>query len=94
MGRGAGRRAPGVGGAHAGRRKGGRRGRRKRRGTPFDRIPYLNGGLFDVLQEDNASDTIDDAKLSVPNRLFYATDADECRVFLSMLGIGPAKLEA
>ncbi len=23
----------------------------------------------------------------------YATDADECRVFLSMLGIGPAKLE-
>jgi hypothetical protein len=24
----------------------------------------------------------------------YAVDADECRVFLSMLGIGPAKLEA
>ena len=24
----------------------------------------------------------------------YATDADECRVFLSMLGIGPGKLEA
>ena len=24
----------------------------------------------------------------------YATDADECRVFLSMLGIGPTKLEA
>lgn len=24
----------------------------------------------------------------------YATDADECRVFLSMLGIGPAKPEA
>ena len=24
----------------------------------------------------------------------YATDADECRIFLSMLGIGPAKLEA
>lgn len=23
----------------------------------------------------------------------YATDADECRVFLSMLGIGPAKLD-
>jgi hypothetical protein len=23
----------------------------------------------------------------------YATDADECRVFLSMLGIGPAKIE-
>ncbi len=24
----------------------------------------------------------------------YANDADECRVFLSMLGIEPAKLEA
>ena len=24
----------------------------------------------------------------------YATDADECRIFLSMLGIGPAKNEA
>lgn len=23
----------------------------------------------------------------------YATDADECRMFLSMLGIGPAKTE-
>jgi hypothetical protein len=23
----------------------------------------------------------------------YATDADECRIFLSMLGIGPATLE-
>ena len=24
----------------------------------------------------------------------YATDADECRVFLAMLGIGPSKPEA
>ncbi|WP_155946808.1 hypothetical protein [Mycobacterium sp. URHD0025] len=24
----------------------------------------------------------------------YATDADECRMFLSMLGIGPSKTEA
>ena len=24
----------------------------------------------------------------------YATDADECRVFLSRLGLGPSKLEA
>jgi hypothetical protein len=24
----------------------------------------------------------------------YATDADECRVFLAMLGIGPAKPES
>jgi hypothetical protein len=23
----------------------------------------------------------------------YANDADECRIFLSMLGIGPAKLD-
>ena len=23
----------------------------------------------------------------------YAVDADECRIFLSMLGIGPAKME-
>ena len=23
----------------------------------------------------------------------YANDADECRIFLSMLGIGPAKIE-
>ena len=38
----------------------------------FDKIPYLNGGLFDCLLEDNASDTIDDEKISVPNKLFYA----------------------
>jgi hypothetical protein len=24
----------------------------------------------------------------------YANDADECRIFLSMLGIGPAKIDA
>jgi hypothetical protein len=44
--------------------------------TLFDRIPYLNGGLFDVLHEDNASDTIEDAAVTIPNRLFYATEAD------------------
>ncbi|MDR0535179.1 MAG: DUF3800 domain-containing protein [Puniceicoccales bacterium] len=42
----------------------------------FDRIPYLNGGLFDALPEDNASDTIDDGALRVPDKLFYATAAD------------------
>ncbi len=42
----------------------------------FDRIPYLNGGLFDALPEDNASDTIEDGALSVPDKLFYATRAD------------------
>lgn len=40
----------------------------------FDRIPYLNGGLFDVLPEDNASDTIDDDVIHVPNDLFYASE--------------------
>lgn len=40
----------------------------------FDRIPYLNGGLFDDLPEDNASDTIDDAAIHIPNELFYAPD--------------------
>jgi hypothetical protein len=42
----------------------------------FDRIPYLNGGLFDALPEDNASDTIEDGALRVPDKLFYATRAD------------------
>ena len=42
----------------------------------FDRIPYLNGGLFDALPEDNASDTIDDGTICVPNKLFYAARAD------------------
>jgi hypothetical protein len=42
----------------------------------FDRIPYLNGGLFDILPEDNASDTIDDGAFRVPNKLFYARRED------------------
>jgi len=42
----------------------------------FDRIPYLNGGLFDALPEDNASDTIEDGAFRIPNKLFYATTAD------------------
>ena len=42
----------------------------------FDRIPYLNGGLFDILPEDNASDTIEDGALRVPDKLFYATRTD------------------
>lgn len=40
--------------------------------TIFDRLPYLDGGLFDCLPEDNASDTIEDGTISVPNKLFYA----------------------
>ncbi len=42
----------------------------------FDRIPYLNGGLFDILPEDNASDTIEDGAFRVPNKLFYARKED------------------
>jgi hypothetical protein len=42
----------------------------------FDRIPYLNGGLFDKLDEDNASDTIEDDVFRVPNKLFYAGRED------------------
>jgi len=42
----------------------------------FDRIPYLNGGLFDKLTEDNASDTIEDGAFRIPNKLFYARRED------------------
>lgn len=42
----------------------------------FDRIPYLNGGLFDTLSEDNASDTIEDGAFKIPNKLFYAKQED------------------
>ncbi|GAB3761212.1 hypothetical protein [Spirosoma pomorum] len=42
--------------------------------TLFDRVPYLNGGLFDKLEEDNANDVIEDGKISVPNRLFYGAE--------------------
>ena len=31
----------------------------------FDSIPYLNGGLFDKLAEDNASDTIEDGAFTL-----------------------------
>jgi hypothetical protein len=35
-------------------------------------IPYLNGGIFDELkEEDNAKESIEDDVLSVPNSLFY-----------------------
>ena len=36
----------------------------------------------------------DDTATQARRVVAYATDADECRVFLSMLGIAPAKLEA
>ncbi|UJF29568.1 BREX-1 system adenine-specific DNA-methyltransferase PglX [Kaistella sp. 97-N-M2] len=37
-------------------------------------IPYLNGGIFDQLPEDNAKDTIEDSVIKIPNYLFYGKD--------------------
>ncbi|HHT9115122.1 MAG: N-6 DNA methylase [Planctomycetes bacterium] len=37
----------------------------------LDKIPFLNGGLFDRLEEDNYNETIDDGPLYIPNELFY-----------------------
>jgi Protein of unknown function (DUF3800) len=43
----------------------------------FDRIPYLNGGLFDALKEDNLEATHEEGNaFKVPNKLFYATRND------------------
>lgn len=43
----------------------------------FDRIPYLNGGLFDALPEDNLKFTHEEANaFKVPNMLFYARRED------------------
>ena len=38
----------------------------------FDKIPYLNGGLFEKLEEDNCNEIIDDEVIHIPNELFYA----------------------
>ncbi len=35
------------------------------------KIPYLNGGIFDKLEEDNAKESIEDTVLQIPNYLFY-----------------------
>jgi hypothetical protein len=42
----------------------------------FGAIPYLNGGLFDALDEDYAKDEYTDAVLCIPNRLFHAAADD------------------
>lgn len=43
----------------------------------FDRIPYLNGGLFDNLPEDNREFTHEEGNaFRVPNKLFYAHKED------------------
>jgi hypothetical protein len=45
--------------------------------TLFDRIPYLNGGLFDALPEDNLKFTHEEGNaFKVPNKLFYARRED------------------
>lgn len=46
----------------------------------FDRIPYLNGGLFDALPEDNLEFTHEEGNaFKVPNKLFYARREDGAR---------------
>lgn len=40
----------------------------------FKKIPYLNGGLFEKLEEDNCNDRIDDSKIKIPNELFFAEE--------------------
>ena len=43
----------------------------------FTAIPYLNGGIFDKLDEDNAKESIEDTVMSVPNFLFYGIETEE-----------------
>ena len=40
----------------------------------FTSIPYLNGGIFDKLDEDNAKESIEDTVIKIPNFLFYGND--------------------
>jgi hypothetical protein len=55
---------------------------------------YVMPGKSDTPEIDDVEPLADDTA-SQARRVVaaYATDADECRVFLSMLGIGPAKIE-
>jgi hypothetical protein len=43
----------------------------------FTAIPYLNGGIFDKLDEDNAKESIEDTVMRVPNFLFYGIETEE-----------------
>ncbi|MDD1469527.1 hypothetical protein MEO43_30790, partial [Dolichospermum sp. ST_sed5] len=43
----------------------------------FYSIPYLNGGIFDKLEEDNAKESIDDNVMKIPNYLFYGITQKE-----------------
>ena len=50
----------------------------------FDRIPYLNGGLFDILPEDNLEFTHEEGNgFRVPNKLFYARRDDGFTISVS-----------
>ncbi|WP_163380156.1 Eco57I restriction-modification methylase domain-containing protein [Cyclobacterium sp. SYSU L10401] len=40
-------------------------------------IPYLNGGIFDKLEEDNAKESIEDGAIQIPNFLFYGIETEE-----------------
>ena len=40
-------------------------------------IPYLNGGIFDKLEEDNAKESIEDTVMQIPNFLFYGINSEE-----------------
>lgn len=39
-------------------------------------IPYLNGGIFDKLEEDNAKESIEDEVIKIPNFLFYGIEEE------------------
>ncbi len=43
----------------------------------FINVPYLNGGIFDKLDEDNARESIEDTVIKVPNYLFYGIEEKE-----------------
>ena len=43
----------------------------------FTKIPYLNGGIFDKLDEDNARESIEDSVITIPNYLFYGIQTEE-----------------
>lgn len=37
----------------------------------FTKIPFINGGTFDAMPEDNYKESIEDMVLKIPNKLFY-----------------------
>lgn len=39
-------------------------------------IPYLNGGIFDKLDEDNVKESIEDDVIKIPNYLFYGIEEE------------------